>query len=366
MVSTALLLTVVLAELLRPYAPRPNSHDGTSPMNVGFTFSERQAGYLDVSWRQAFQAAMDLSPNLVRLGAYWDTIETQPGIYDFSTLDWMLDNVPDGSSVLLTVGMKAPRWPEFYLPAWLQAEIQARGGSVVSDDATLRQATLRYIARVVQHEKGRDNIKYWQVENEPLDPSGAHHWTIDPGFLAQEVGLVRSIDPSRQIVVSMFVDTSPLEYFWPWSRKSQAEAQTLLRIGDVLGLDLYPVRPIVTTHFQLSLSWPLWIWEPRVLALRRQAQRAGRQVWISEAQAEPWLPGLLVDKNSAPPTNTSPSLTASTVDRLQADGFHTILLWGVEYWYMRSERFEDGAWWSHMLAFFHTSGADQSGERLDA
>ena len=40
------------------------------------------------------------------------------------------------------------------------------------------------------------------------------------------------------------------------------------------------------------------------------------------------------------------------IQRLQADGFHTILLWGVEYWYMRSERYQDRNWWTGMQSLF--------------
>ena len=41
-------------------------------LRVGFTFSERQADYLNVPWRDAFQAATRLSPGVIRLGAYWE------------------------------------------------------------------------------------------------------------------------------------------------------------------------------------------------------------------------------------------------------------------------------------------------------
>ena len=82
-------------------------------LNVGFTFSRRQADSLDLSWQETFEDAMDLGPTVLRLGAYFDSIEREPGEFDFSSLDWLVDHTPAQSSVVLTVGMKAPRWPEY-------------------------------------------------------------------------------------------------------------------------------------------------------------------------------------------------------------------------------------------------------------
>lgn len=362
-VGLVVLASIVLSLLVAMPVSSSGRPADNQPPSVGFTFSERQAGYLDVSWRQAFSAAMDLVPNMVRLGAYWDTIESRPGQYDFSNLDWMLDNTPAQSSVVLTVGMKAPRWPEYYLPSWLQKQVKLPNGADVAQSDLIRQATLQFIAQTVKHERGRSNIKYWQVENEPIDPSGQHSWYIDSSFLAEEVGLVRSLDNTRAIVISEFVDTSPLGALPPWRSDMNARTQEILKLADVLGLDVYPVRPVVTPQVQLTLKWPEWVWESRVLSLQQLAQNAGKQTWISEAQAEPWLPARLAPTGSSPARNAAPGLTTSTVDRLHADGFNTILLWGVEYWYMRSERYKDGNWWSGMLSLFPgaTSGRTQSG-----
>jgi hypothetical protein len=96
---------------------------GASQTEVGVTFSRRQAEYLGLPWQRTFHAVMDLSPTVVRLGAYWDEIERRRDVFDFSTLDWQLERLPaQHYRVVLTVGMKAPRWPEYYLPSWLMRE----------------------------------------------------------------------------------------------------------------------------------------------------------------------------------------------------------------------------------------------------
>src|SRR5207248_2409932 len=90
----------------------------TAPLQVGYTFSPRQAEYLGVPWRQTYEASLGLDSRIVRLGAYWDDIEPRPGVYDFRALDWQMDlAAQSGRAVVLSVGMKAPRWPEYFLPA---------------------------------------------------------------------------------------------------------------------------------------------------------------------------------------------------------------------------------------------------------
>ena len=140
-------------------------------MNLGFTFSQRQAEYLELAWREAYREAINLSPGTVRLGAYWDEIEPEPGRSDFSTLDWLLDKAAARDlRIILTVGLKAPRWPEYYLPAWLDRRLP--DGGRVTDEPDVRVHTLDFIRQVIQRYCGREVIAYWQVENEPLDPAG--------------------------------------------------------------------------------------------------------------------------------------------------------------------------------------------------
>jgi hypothetical protein len=148
--------------------PRP-----ARPIALGFTFSQRQAEYLELPWDEVYDAALDLSPTIIRLGAYWDEIEPVEGVYDWSTLDAQLDQADErGLDVILTVGMKAPRWPEYFLPTWLEPRLELDDGATVSERAELRQRTLAFVERVVQRYRGHDAVAYWQVENEPLDPSG--------------------------------------------------------------------------------------------------------------------------------------------------------------------------------------------------
>jgi hypothetical protein len=345
----ALVLLVLASVLLLPgLAPR-GSESGQSA--VGFTYSQRQAEYLGLQWQDAFAASLALSPSVIRLGAYWDEIEREPGQYDFAVLDWLLARVPPGRTVVLTVGMKAPRWPEYYLPAWLERDLDAGDGDLISDHARLRGRTLGFVAEVVRRYRGTEAIGYWQVENEPLDPAGPHGWRIGADFLHEEVALVRSLD-SRPVVVSTFVPADPLSQLpGPWGRLRE-RSRAILAEADVLGLDIYPARGVRSHGLDLIFTWPRWAWEPVVADLQRLARAKGKEAWIMEAQAEPWEPGRLVYTDRPRSRSAQPETAARTFAQLRAAGFPTVLLWGVEYWQMRQQRHDDRGWLETMQPLF--------------
>ncbi|MDP8921737.1 MAG: beta-galactosidase, partial [Chloroflexota bacterium] len=320
---------------------------------VGFTYSPRQAEYLDLPWRETFDAALALSPAVVRLGAYWSEIEAAPDAYDFSRLDWLLDRAAArGVPVVLTVGMKAPRWPEYYLPAWLEERVTLPEGAEVSESADVREQALDFVTRVVERYRDHPAVRYWQVENEPLAPVGPHDWRIGVEFLRREVALVRELDPlDRPIVINTYVRTHPFADLPPWKEDVAAKARAIVDLADIMGLDVYVARGFAVAGLDVYLDWSWWRWERDVLALRQLARDAGKPTWITEAQAEPWEPGLVVYTRPPPAASLTPSTAAYTATRLQAIGAETILLWGVEHWYMRLARYEDPRWWSALGPF---------------
>jgi hypothetical protein len=89
-------------------------------------------------------------------------------------------------------------------------ELSVPDGGHVSSDPRVRVATLEFLGSVVQHVRDSAVTVAWQVENEPLDAAGPHRWSIEPRFLAEEVSLVRQLDPhNRPVIVNAFVETQP-------------------------------------------------------------------------------------------------------------------------------------------------------------
>ena len=298
--------------------------------SLGFTLSPRQTEYLALDWGETVKAAMGLSPGLVRLGAYWSEIEVEPGRYDFSALDAALHEVryPD-RQIILTVGMKAPRWPEYYVPVWRQQT------QVVS-----------FTAAVVSRYGHNDLVDYWQVENEPFDPSGEHRWRISEELLKEEIALLRRLDRrQRPIIATMWVKTHPLARLDVGQR---LRARRLLSLVDVLGLDVYPSVGQRVMGKNVYVDWSHWYWEAAAARLRRLAERLGKQAWVMEAQAEPWEPGHLVHVDPKPSRSMRPETAVQICERLRRAGFRDILLWGVEHWWMRVVRHRDSTWWDAM------------------
>src|SRR3989344_2509681 len=88
----------------------------------GVAFSTKQAQLLSLDWQTTYSAILDeLKPKNLRLVAYWDELESQPGQFDFSKLDWQLVKANEHqANVILTIGRKLPRWPECHLPMWFK------------------------------------------------------------------------------------------------------------------------------------------------------------------------------------------------------------------------------------------------------
>ena len=347
--GVVLLVMPIAWGVVAPSSEQPRS---LHALPLGFTFSQRQAEYLTLPWNEVYDAALDLSPTIVRLGAYWDEIEPRESRYDWSMLDVQLDRAhARGLDVVLTVGMKAPRWPEYFLPAWLEQRLDIEDGAAVSEREEIRRRTLAFVARVVRRYRGHAAITYWQVENEPLDEAGPHRWQIGAGFLAQEVALVRQLD-DRPVIVTMFVEVNPM-LLTPWRQQEvRSRAAMILNLADVIGLDLYPNRSYRSHGGDWYFNWPAWMWKPTIVDLQHLAQRMGRRAWIMEVQAEPWEPGRLVYTDAPLSRSVKPGAAAAAVRQLRDIGFDTILLWGVEHWYMRRERHQDMVWWNQMLLFF--------------
>lgn len=317
---------------------------------LGFTFSKLQAEYLGIPWQRAFTAALELSPALIRLGAYWAECEARQGQSDFTALDWLLGQAEaHGVPVLLTAGMKAPRWPEYYLPTWLEGRLaRPSWAATISDDPRVRDATLSFLDAVVRRYRHRDVIRYWQVENEPLDRAGPRRWRIGLDFLATEITLVRRLDGHRPIVVNMFVRTDPLALLPPWRRQTRDRAGKILELADILGLDIYPAIGVRVLGLDLYLNWRWWRWEVLLRDLQRAAAARQAPLWIVEAQAEPWEPGRVVYTDPGESRSVSPRTALATHERLRKAGFGTLLLWGVEHWYARRELHGDLSWWQTM------------------
>ena len=314
---------------------------------MGTTYSPRQSQYLEQDWKKTYLEVLDAGFDVIRLGAYWSEMEKEPDVFDFDDLDWQIAMArKKGIQVLLTVGMKAPRWPEYFIPEWVFGKRLPPKGADLGKETYLCGRTLIFIRKVVERYKNEKSIRYWQVENEPLDRMGAHKWWIGKSFLKREVELVRELDPeNRPIVINVATYPNLLHRLWTRLFTSNDPIGESIELCDILGLNVYPVfgHKFLGYGYRVRSSKRARLeYLKKVVAL---AEKNGREVWATELQAEPWEPGQLVHKGKEQPSTSSPEEFRETLLELRSVGIDTVFLWGAEYWYFRKIRHNDHLWW---------------------
>lgn len=279
------------------------------PANFGFSYSPRTAERLGLDPKQTYiNALSDLNPKTVRLMAYWDEIEAIEDVYDFSDLDYYLEeSEKDSTPVILSVGFKLPRWPECYTPEYLQNQPLSK----------LRQRQLKMVKKVIERYETNQNIKAFQIENEPLFAFGDCP-PIDKDFFEQEVTLVKTLT-KKPIIIT---DSGELNI---WANP--------MRLSNIFGTTLY--RSVSNPYFG-RFSWPLpaWTYSLKAYLIKTAFAPENEGIIIAELQAETWFNKPLSE------IPISQQLKTFTPDNLKSNalfarktGFSESLFWGVEWWY---------------------------------
>lgn len=305
-----ILLTVgvalVLVIALFAYFNIPVSEENQN-VDLGVTFSSRYASDIGLNWKEAYVAALDdLGIKKIRIPVYWDLVEKVEGQYDFSDVDWQLDQAAQRKAeVILVVGQKVPRWPECAIPSW-----------ALSNDEKRKGGLLKLINKTVDRYKAHSAIKYWQVENEPFLSFGICP-VLDVDLLDNEIAMVRLKDNSRPIIIT---DSGELSLWVRAASRADVFGTTLYRTiyKEGLGYFDYPIGP---RFFQFKHL------------LNKIVAGQGKAIVI-ELQAEPWISGY---------TTQSPleeQFASMNVEKMKNNvsfakkvGFPQVYLWGVEWWY---------------------------------
>ena len=340
--QVALVLITTLALLgghfLTPRHAR--AHESAGPVQVGTSFSVRRAEGLGLDWRQTYRDIEDMHFKVIRLSVYWDQVDAE----GYDQVDWLMqESMRNGQPVVLTVGMKALGWPEYYIPDRYLP--RTGSGGDVARDLVLGDAVLPFIQQTVERYRDYPNLVAWQVENEPFNPAGPSRWWIGRDLLERELATVRSADRTRhRLIVNVFghfnmqLDAASSRSGATLgsllgfdSDSAERDALSVIQPGDVLGSDVY-TRIGYRFLGRDGVAEADANWDDRVAEWQSTALRQGKQAWVTEAQAEPWE----VDRSTwATPSSFSPPDVERTFHDLKLAGQSTILLWGVEYWYWR-------------------------------
>ena len=285
-------------------------------ITYGVTFSPKFAQSLGLDWQQFYLKTLDeLKVRYIRVPTYWDEIEANNMQYDFSQIDFMLNEAKKrNAKAILTLGVRQPRWPECHIPSW------ARNLSLKERQKKI----LEFIGRVVERYKHHTAILAWQVENEPLLSSfGEGCDPPDKDFLKSEVELVRKLN-GKPIIVT---DSGELG-FWI----------TSMKLSDIFGTTLY--RKVYDKTFGY-VNYPLlpYFYNLKSTIIRALFAKNNQKTIISELQSEPWSPKNALAKMPLPKQLSLFSISdfKEYIKYAKQTGFDSAYLWGVEWWYWMSE-----------------------------
>ncbi len=310
------------------------------PYRIGTTFSQLQCKYLGLDFRETFRAVQTMGFDVIRLCSYWNEIQTEKTTFDYSSIDWLLNASADADwEIILSVGMKSPRWPEFHFPTWIVNSYDTNRSDVPLDAIPgLGDEALHYINRLVEHTGRCPGIKYWHIENESLNraPVAAGRF-LSANFLGSEIDLVRQhINPSQRILLTFGVDP-------PFAIQSAEQMLTpILPKVDAVGFDVYAKVPTGFGFFDyVEAQPPLWA---NLKRWKSFVKGNAKQSLITESQAEPWEPNRVVAIDSRSYTSSDPGRAVRLSSRLASLDFDTVSLWGCEYWYWQKKMGND-EWW---------------------
>lgn len=278
-------------------------------MIYGANFNSEYAEYLGLNTKETLSKILnEWNFKYLRLSAQWDLIEKNKGEYDWSELDWMMNEAAKkNAKIILAVGHRTPRWPECHYPKWIDPLTHASHGPEL----------LRFMELTVNRYKNHPALEVWQVENEPFLPFGSCD-VITSAQLGEELKLVKTLDPLHPAMVT---DSGELS---TWRRTATR--------ADLFGTTLYRVVWSKTLGYW-SYKWilPAFVYRAKLWLNGRDISAA----YISELQTEPWIPNTpLMD------TPLAEQFKSMSLKRLKENinfaaktNMPRAYLWGAEWWY---------------------------------
>ncbi len=295
------------------------------PYEFGVTFIPSYAEYLGVSPQETLDAVIgELGVRQFRLVSYWNQIETSPGSYDFTQLDWQFAAIEKaGGTVSLAVGLRQPRWPECHVPSFYETR-QPR--------QQWQPQLEKFMTAVVNRYKTSHALASYQLENEYYLKAFGECHNHDRARLSEEKALLKKLDARHPVIMS----------------RSNNYAGFALRepMADINAISLYR-RVWNTVGPQMYINYPFPSWHYAALAGVQKLAK-GQDSIIHELQMEAWAPnGKSVKEITLAEQNKSfdAARFRSTLAFAQQTGIRHIDLWGAEYWYYRWKVLGDDSVW---------------------
>ncbi|MSR85348.1 hypothetical protein EXS71_02845 [Candidatus Uhrbacteria bacterium] len=283
----------------------------------GITWSKPYAESLGINSTEGLRAALDdLHIKNFRIPAYWSEIWIEERLH-WEDLDEQLDLIASRQGkVILSIGAKQPRWPEYWIPNWVTP--------LPKDERERGQ--LGYVKAVIKRYDHHPAVIAWQVENESQFPFGTGD-EQSPEFVQQEMQLVRSLS------------THPIY------TTDSGELSTWLDFRhdiDRLGISVY--RVVKNRYIGIWHYWflPPWFYTAKATLISPWI----KPVYVSEFQMEPW---------AETPLHITPldqqfktfnlAQMQSNFSYAQKMNMPSIYFWGAEWWYWMKIKMNHPEFW---------------------
>ncbi|MDO8496193.1 MAG: cellulase family glycosylhydrolase [bacterium] len=317
------LVLLILVVLLLAFFFLASNFKKPEKLTYGVSFSRFHADELGLDWKETYLAILnDLGVRNFRFSAHWPLTEPDEGGFNFDELDFQIKEAQKvNAGVILAIGRRLPGWPECHEPEWAKD----------LNKEEKQEKILKYIETVVNRYKDYDNVRYWQVENEPFLTffSKQTCGEFDQEFIEKEIELVKRLDVSRPVIIT---DSGE---FGTWYKAYQR--------GDIFGTSMYlyiwwqhgigPFRyPITPVFFRIKHNLIKLIF-------------GAKPAIVIELSAEPWLLQSVVN------TPIDTQLSRMGIDKFNEmiefssqTNFDTFYLWGAEWWYWMKENGHPEFW----------------------
>jgi len=290
----------------------------------GVTFSKKYATDLGLNWWEVYDRALNEMNFIktIRLPIYWPDVEKKPGQYDFSEYDWLITEAAKKNIEIMPVlGRRVPRWPECHTPEFYQA----------LNESEIRPLLLNLITAEINHFKNFNNIKKWQIDNEPFADFFGECPTGDIKLVKEEIDLIKSLD-YRPIVITESGELSN------WLKGA--------KLANVLGVSMY--RQTWNKNwgwFNYPLPPAYYFFKAQLIKLLTPIKK----IINTELQVEPWAKHNDMKNMSLFDQFYSMDLTQvkSNIIFAKKSGFDEIYLWGIEWWWWLGIKHNDWTYWEY-------------------
>jgi hypothetical protein len=297
------------------------------PLVIGTTFVPDYADSFGLDQHETLNAIFsDLKVRHIRLVSYWKDIETSPGVYDFSKLDWQFDMANKyGAKVSLAMGMRQPRWPECHEPSWIHVDTNHK-------DQWQPQLNA-YMKAVLDHYKNNPALESYQLENEFFMDIFGECKDFDRGRLVAEFNMIKHEDPKHPVLISRSNNWVGIPLGAP--TPDRFSVSVYKRVWDA-------------TLTKRYFEYPQPAWTYATLAGAEEIV-SGRDMVIHELQAEPWPPrgqeikDTTIDEQFK---SMNPERLRDRIEFGKATGMRSLDLWGAEWWYWLKVKDGDPSVWN--------------------